>query len=177
MRLDTNLLNNVYKNDPLFMKLKEIYDKWKNHNRREKHIAKSQKDIILLKLTTDFTKIPNILINQLTEVNFSCKDCFKAFLIMYRFSLIRNNMRFKCKKEYLRKMIKVHRTGLERILKELQEKNMLFMDKSDSYFYFTLNLCFVNWEVSEYEKEQIRKNNEETIEKYDERYILDEDFL
>lgn len=177
MRLDTNLLNDVYRNDEFFQKLKTAHDKWKNHNRPKKHIVESQKDIILLKLKVKFTKYPDILLNQLLEINFSCKECFKIFLIMYRFMLIRNNMRFKCKKEYLRKMIKIHRNVLDRGIKELNDKNMLLIEKENAYFYFTLNLCFENWNIPEYEKAIIKENNEREIEWYDDRYIQEEDIL
>ena len=177
MSLDTNLLNNVYRLDPFFQKLKEVYEKWKNYNRKEKHIVKSQRDIILLKLMIDFTKIPNILLTQLTEVNFSCKECFKTFIIMYRFTLVRNNMKFKCKKEYLRKMIKIHRNVLERCIRELEEKNMVLVEKENGYFYFTLNLCFENWNVQDHEKEKIKENIENEIEKYQEKYIHEEQIL
>jgi hypothetical protein len=177
MRLDTNLLNNVYRLDPFFRKLKEVYEKWKNHNIREKHIAKSQRDLILLKLMADFTKYPNILLNQLTEINFSCKECFKVFIIMYKFTLGKNSMTVKCKKEYLRKMIKIHRNTLDVALRELQEKNMLLMEKEDGYFCFTLNLCFLNWDLPEHEMEKIRENNEKEIGKYQEKYIDEEEIL
>jgi hypothetical protein len=177
MRLDTNLLNNVYRIDPYFKILKEVYDKWKNHHRKDKHIADSQRDITLLRLKKDFIKIPNILINQLTEINFSCKECFKLFIVMYKFTLTRNTMTFKCKKEYLRKMIKMHRNSFNVALKELKEKNMLLMEKENGYFYFTLNLCFLNWNLPEHEMEKIRENNENEIKRYQEKYIDEEEIL
>lgn len=177
MDLATNLLNNVYRIDSFFIKLKEVYDKWKNHHRKDKHIVDNQKDIILLKLKKDFIKIPNILLNQLTEINFSCKECFKIFLMMYKFTLVRNTMRFKCKKEYLRKMIKIDRNSFERGIKELNEKNMLLVEKEHGYFYFTLNLCFSNWNLNEEEMMKIRENTQREIDNYQEKYIDEEEVL
>jgi len=174
MREDSNLLNGIYRFDSVFLKLNEIYNKWKNTRRKDKHIVTNQKDVILLRLKQNFTKYPNILLNQLTEVNFRCKDCFKVYLIMYKFMLKRNNMRFKCKKEYLRKMVKIHRNSLERVLKELEEKNMVLIEKENGYFYFTLNLSFENWLLTNKEKERIILNNEMEIRRWQERFLDDE---
>jgi hypothetical protein len=172
-RKDTELLNNVYRVDPVFLKLNEIYDKWKNHNNKNKKLVESQKDVVLLRLKKHFTRFPNLFLNQLAEVNFSCKDCFKVYILMYKFTLKRNNMRFKCKKEYLRKMIKIHRSAFDRALDELQEKNMLLIEKDYGYFYFTLNLSFIDWDLLDDEKEVIIENNEYEMEKWEDRYLND----
>ena len=172
MRHDTELLNNVYRHDSIFLKLNEIYERRRNYRRNK--IVDNQRDIVLLRLKTDFTKIPNILMHQLTEINFRCKDCFKAYILMYKFTLTRNSMRFKCKKEYLRKMIKINRQTLNRVLIELEEKNMLLSVKENGYFYFTLNLSFDSWNLLDNEKEEIKLNNEREIEKWQIKY-LDED--
>jgi hypothetical protein len=173
-----DLLNDVYRNDEFFLKIKEIYEKYKNHTRLPNninHIVDNKKDIIFLRLKVNFTKFPNILINQLTEINFKCKDCFKVFLLMYRQQLKENNLTFSCKKEFLRKIIKVNRVSFERALNELQEKNMILVEKENAYFYFTLNLSFQTWNLSEDEKERILKNLEREIELYEEKYILNDD--
>lgn len=177
MRLDDNLLNNVYRSDPFFKKLKEVYDKTKNYTRRSRQIVNNEKDLIQLKLQVKFTKYPDILINQLTEVNFRCKECFKIFLLMYRFFLKTNGMSFECKKEYLRRMIKIHRNVLERGLNELEEKNMILIERINGYFRFTLNLCFLDWNIEDCEKVRLRENIDYEIEWYQERYIQENGLL
>lgn len=175
MRKDTELLNNIYRHDAVFLKLNEIYER--RRNTRKKKLVDNQRDVILLRLKSDFTKIPNLMLNQLTEVDFSCKDCFKAYIVMYKFMLARNTMRFKCKKEYLRKMIKINRQTLNRILIELEEKNMLLIEKENGYFYFTLNLSFNDWNLPDNKKEIISENNERELEKWEEKYLDDDNIF
>lgn len=175
--LSNNLLNNVYRIDQLFTTFKEIYNKYKNRSNTENKIFNNPKDIFILRLSTDFTKYPNILINQLIEVEFNCKDCFKVFLLIYRNILYRNEMCLKCKKEYIRKLTKLNRMTLDRSLKELEEKNMLLIEKIGNYFHFTLNLCFLSWNLEDSKKEIIRENIELENNKYRKKYIDEEVFF
>lgn len=172
MEINKDLVNDVYRNDQLFQKLKECWEKWKHHADKSKHVVQNgEGDIILLKLKSRFTKYPDILINQLLEVKFGCKDCFKVFLRLYRLILAKDSMSFKCKKEYIRKNTKLNRVTLDKALNELKDKNMILIEKQNGYFNITPNLCFENWNVSDDEKIAIRENNENEIEWYDEKYI------
>ena len=172
MEINRELVNDVYRNDVFFQKLKEVWDKWKNHTDKSKHIViNGEKDILLLKLTKRFTKYPDILIDQLLEVKFGCKDSFKVFLRIYRLILSKDSMSFTCKKEYIRKNTKLNRVTLDKALNELKEKNILLIDKENGSFTLTPNLCFENWNVSDDEKLAIRTNTEREIEWYDEKYI------
>ena len=168
----TELLNNVYRKDIFLNKLKDIYNKTKNQ--RDKKIVDIERDIFLLKIKMKFTKIPDILLNQLTEITFSCKECFKVFIHIYKITLKADEFGFKCKKEYLRKIVKLHRNVLDRAINELEEKNMVLIEKEDSLFTFIPNLSFLNWNISDSEKMNIRENIENELEWYNTKFDIEE---
>jgi hypothetical protein len=155
----------MYKEDELFQKYKELYDKWKTHaNKKHLHIAKTEKDICLMRLTKNFEKIQSIVIDCLNSVNFSKKDSYKLWLNIFIKCQQKRCFTIRYKKEYIRMLARIkHRVSFERSLKELIDKKMLFVDKDESYFKFTPILSFSNWNVNDDDKDQIKLRIERDI--------------
>jgi hypothetical protein len=80
---DYESLLQLYREDPLFIKIEEVYNKWKHHARHKK-IVKSKRDIYLFKLNDKFIMFSNILLECLFQVDFKAKDCFKFFMVIYK---------------------------------------------------------------------------------------------
>lgn len=162
-------LMRLYRDDEYFQKLKEVYDKWRNHaNKKHLHIAKSEKDICLLILLKKFTLIQDVVIDCLNSINFNRKESYKLWLNIYRKCLKKKSFSITYKKEYIRRMSKIkNRVSFDRALDELISKKMLYVDKSGTYFEFTPILSFLNWEVSEYDKKEIEIRVEMDISFYD----------
>ena len=166
----------IYFNDPYFIKIREVFNKWKNENREEMKIASNSKKLSLLSLKDKWEKISDILFESLLQVNFKSKDCFKVYLGIHRLTLKKSALEFKCTKSYLEKSLGVERILLYRILDELVEKNMLIVEKLPKWkFIFTLNKAPLSWNVSEREKEEISKIINREIDRIHKKYILEED--
>lgn len=153
-----NLLQ-VYQNDEFFIKLKETYNKWKNHTDRTRHIANSERELYLLILLKRYTKISDIVFLNLCEVNFKSRESFKLWLVIYRRCMKKNKFSITFKKEYVKKMARIkNRMAFERALSELVSKKMINLRYEDAYFIFEPNLAFLEWDISESEKQGIRNN-------------------
>ena len=159
-----------YKDDPLISKIEEAYHKWRNHNNHKK-IVRRQKNIYWLDIDDKFIKFPNLICECLTEINFKAKDCFKVYFIIYK-NLQRSGKPYiTCHKSYLLKQIKINRLYLNVCLKELEEKNMLLVDKLTRKFQFTLNVAPLLWILSERERENIEKEVEREVERINDKWI------
>jgi hypothetical protein len=171
---DYESLLQLYREDPLFIKIEEVYNKWKHHARHKK-IVKSKRDIYLFKLNDKFIMFSNILLECLFQVDFKAKDCFKFFMVIYK-NLQRNGSPFMtCKKMYLVKQVKINRMTLHRSISELEEKNMLLVERIDNDFKFTLNLAPLSWNLSEGEKQNVDREIEKEIDRLHRKWIEGDD--
>ena len=160
----------LYRRDELMMKIKEAHDKWKNHaNKKTLHVANSDRDIALMKLMKKYIRIQNITLDCLNAVNFHRKEAYKLWLNIHRKCTDKNSFSITYKKEYIRRMSKIkNRVTFDRALDELIEKKMLFVEKDGTYFVFTPNLSFCQWDVHEDDIYDIKSRVEREISFYDE---------
>jgi hypothetical protein len=167
----TNLFQNIYPKDPYWIKIKKAYDLWKNNQAHEK-IAISDRKLYILQLHDKFTKIPDIIFDSLLAVNFSSKECFKLYIAIYKIMVKKNIFYLKCPKSYLCAISKMERFLLYRVLKELQEKNMLLISKEEcSTFIFTLNLSPLSWNLKEENIEEIKTIVNREVDRVDKKWI------
>lgn len=161
----------LYRDDPLMQKVKEVYDKWRNHNNHKK-IVKRERDIYLLNLDDKFIKFPNILFECLLSMNFSTSECFKLYQVIYRHIQRYNQPYLSCKKAYLERLSKLNHMTFYRAINELKDKKMLLEERTVDYeFKFTLNVAPLTWILSVSEREDIRDEVEREINRLHEKWI------
>jgi len=160
-----------YRNDPLMKIIKEVYNKWRNHATHKK-IVKREKDIYILNLDDKFIKFPNILIECLASMNFSHAECFKLYLVIYRYMQRYGTPYLACKKAYIERQSKINRMTLWRCIRELEDKKMLLVERTLNYeFKFYLNVAPLTWISSEKEREDIEEEVEREVERIHEKWI------
>lgn len=166
----------LYRDDPLMQKVKEIHDKWRNHNNHKK-IVKQERDIYLLNLDDKFIKFPNILFECLMIMNFSTSECFKLYQVIYKRIQRSRTPYFSCKKAYLERQSRINHMTLWRSIKELQDKNILLVEKTNDYgFKFILNVAPLTWVLSEHEREGIKEEVEREVNRLHEKWIDENSF-
>ena len=170
---DYESLLQLYREDVLIRKIEEVHQKWKNVNSHKK-IVRRERDIYNLDLNDKFNKFPNIVWECLLEVNFTSKDCFKLFQVIYKLQQRKGRNFITCKKMYLLKQIKINRMTLHRSISELEEKKMLLVETHATEFKFVLNMAPLLWNVSESEKEKIEQEVIREIERVDKKWIREE---
>ena len=169
----SDLLINVYRHDPLFQKLLEAYEKFQGTNGlhgRKKYIADRKTDIYYYDLNDKFVKIYGPYLECLAKVNFNHKDCFKFMIIIHKKCLQRGKKFLTCRKTYIARQASLNRPTFNRVIKELEEKNMLRIKKGES-FTFTPVEAPLAWNVSEEEREEIEKEIARDIKRVDEKWI------
>jgi hypothetical protein len=64
---------------------------------------------------------------------------------------------------------------LHRSISELEEKNMLLVERVDNDFKFTLNLAPLTWNLSEGEKQNVDREIEKEIDRLHRKWIEGDD--
>lgn len=164
------LVTNVYRDSTFFKKLIEIFNKRASINGKKKNIADRMKDLLILDLNDKFQKHYLPFLDCLLRVKFNHKDSFRFYIVIRRDCLRKGRPYMRCRKMYLINQLYFDRVTLNRVIKELEEKNMLKIKKEDG-FVFTPVLDPLSWILSEEEREEIKKEVERDIKRLDEKWI------
>ena len=169
------LVRNVYKDDPWHLKLHQIYDKFQGTNGlngRKKFIADRKADIYYFDLNDKFQKLYGPYVECLAKIKFSHKDCFKFMIVIQKKCLHKGKKYLTCRKKYITRQMNIDRPTFDRVISELEEKNMLKVKKGDS-FTFTPVEAPLAWNLSEEEREEIEKEAVRDIKRLDDKWILE----
>lgn len=169
----TDIMNDllqIYREDPYFKKVEEIFEKWKNHISHKK-IVKTRRDIYALNLSDKFIMFPNILAECLFKIDFKRKDCFKLVFLIYKNIQRKNKSYLICKKMYLINQMNLNRMTIDRATDELKEKNILLVEKNIYGFKYILNLAPLSWNLLGEDKEHVEKEVEREIYRLQQKWI------
>lgn len=176
---DRLLTGEKYRHDPLFNMLNKAFDKYPSNgpglkaddNRKPQHIAQKKRHIHLLNISENFSKNYNPLMECLAPIQFRHKDCLKVFQVIYKNCLRSNKPYMVGKKRYLQKQVYMNRPTLDNTIKELIEKEMLLERKEDAQFIYTPVLAPLSWNLSEGEREDIKREVEREIKRVEDKWI------
>lgn len=163
------LLRTVYRQDPYFQKLEEVFDRCSRD--RRKNIVDRKRDIYFFDLNDKFQKHYIPFLECLIRINFQHKDCFKFMIVLLKKCLSEGKPFLVCRKMYIINQVNFDRMTFNRVIRELEEKNMIRVQKEND-FVFTPIMAPLSWNLSEKEREEIKREVERDMKRLDDKWIL-----